>query len=142
VDGRTVEADIWFRCHGLSPVAGYLTGSLAAARTPDGYLAVTPSMNVVGSSTVYAVGDIAFGDANRVAVARAQAEVVAANISAQLSGGAPAVYAPRPTTIIVPLGPSGGAGQRDTGEIVPASVVAQVKGADLFLGRYHQLFNL
>ena len=142
VDGRVIGADIWFRCHGLAPVTGYLTGALADARTPDGYLTVTPSLNVVGSSTVYAVGDIASGDANRVAVARAQAEVVAANISAHLGGGTPAVYSPSPTTIIVPLGPTGGAGQRDTGEILPASVVAQVKGADLFLGRYVEILGL
>jgi hypothetical protein len=91
---------------------------------------------------VYAVGDIVTGDANRVSVARAQADVVAANISAALGGGAPAVYAPLPAMIVLPLGPSGGAGQRDTGEILPAAIVSQVKGTDLFLARYHELFNL
>jgi hypothetical protein len=44
--------------------------------------------------------------------------------------------------IVLPLGPTGGAGQRPDGEILPASIVSQVKGTDLFLGRYHELFNL
>ena len=142
VDGRVVAADLWFRCHGLAPVTGYLTGSLAAARTVDGYLSVTPSLTVVGCAGVYAVGDIVAGDANRVSVARAQAEVVAANISASLNGGTVSAYAPPPMTIVLPLGPYGGAGQRPDGEIVPAAIVSQVKGTDMFLGRYHELFNL
>jgi NADH dehydrogenase FAD-containing subunit len=126
----------------VTTVDGRVIEALAAARSEDGYLSVTPSRNVVGCPTVYAVGDIVTGDANRVSVARAQAEVVAANISAAQGGGAPAVYAPLPAMIVLPLGPSGGAGQRDTGEILPAAIVSQVKGTDLFLARYHELFNL
>jgi NADPH-dependent 2,4-dienoyl-CoA reductase/sulfur reductase-like enzyme len=30
--GEEITADLWFRCHGVSPVSDYLTGSLAAAR--------------------------------------------------------------------------------------------------------------
>jgi len=142
VDGRAIEADIWFSCHGLTPVTDYLSGPVGDAIDPDGYLCVTPSLNVVGCPTVYAVGDIVGGDANRVSVARAQAEVVAANISASLGGGAPAVYAPMPAMIVLPLGPSGGAGQRADGEILPAAIVSQAKGTDLFMARYHELFNL
>jgi len=142
VDGRAIGADIFFRCNGLTPVTGYLTGSLAAARSVDGYLSVTPSLSVVGCAGVYAVGDIVAGDANRVGVARAQAEVVAANISASLGVGEPAVYAPLPAMIVLPLGPSGGAGQRADGEILPAAIVSQAKGTDLFMARYHELFNL
>ena len=31
--GTRIEADIWFRCHGIAPVTGYLGDGLAAART-------------------------------------------------------------------------------------------------------------
>src|SRR5262249_17740093 len=104
------DADITFQCHGLSPVSPL----------SDGYLQVEDDLRVVGYSSVYAVGDVAAGDANRVAVARAQAECVAANITARLTGGAPVAYQPQPPSIVVPLGPSGGAGQRgDTGELIP-----------------------
>ena len=32
--GRTIEADIWFRCYGLTPVSDYLRGDLAARGSP------------------------------------------------------------------------------------------------------------
>jgi NADH dehydrogenase FAD-containing subunit len=126
-------ADITFECHGLSPVNP----------VSDGHLQVEDDLRVAGYACVYAVGDIAAGDANRVAVARAQAECVAANIKARLIGGPPVSYQRQPVSIVVPLGPSGGAGQRaDTGEIIPAETVSRLKGADMFVGRYRQLFNL
>jgi apoptosis-inducing factor 2 len=127
------SADITFQCHGLAPVSPL----------GDGYLRVTDDLRVDGLDTVYAVGDVAAGDANRVAVARAQAECVAANIAARLAGGATVPYQPLPASIVVPLGPTGGAGQRaDTGAIIPATVVAQLKGADMFVDRYRQIFNV
>ena len=49
--GRTIEADIWFRCYGLAPVSDYLRGDLAAARLPDGSIEVTPELQVRGRRT-------------------------------------------------------------------------------------------
>ena len=49
--GRTIEADIWFRCHGLTPVSDYLRGDLASARLPDGSIEVTPSSRSRGRRT-------------------------------------------------------------------------------------------
>ena len=127
-------ADVCFQCHGLAPVTSYLSS--------DGYLRTTPDLRVGGFDNVYAVGDITAVDANRVAVARVQAEVVAANIMARLAGtGEVVAYAPLPTSIIVPLGPHGGAGQRDNGDLLPADVVSAVKGGDMFIDRYRRLFN-
>ena len=60
--GRTLEADIWFRCYGLTPVAGYLSGELADARLPDGSSEVTPELQVKGQTTVFALGDAAGAD--------------------------------------------------------------------------------
>ena len=128
----------------MTPTTTYLAGDLAAARTADGYLEVTPELRVVGFDTVYAVGDITAVDANKAAVAGRQGDVVAANIKAQLAGSDERTsYTVAPPSIILPLGPTGGAGQRgDTGEIVPAAFVSQVKGGDMMIDRYTQLMNL
>jgi NADH dehydrogenase FAD-containing subunit len=142
MDGRTLEADLWFQCYGLSPATSSLSPSFPL--TAGGYLRVTPSMNVAGYTTVYAVGDITAVDVNKVSVARAQAEVAAANIAAQIAGTPPsATYTPLPAAIVLPLGPDAGAGQRgDTGELLTAELVSKLKGADLFMDRYRELFNL
>ncbi|MEP6526368.1 MAG: FAD-dependent oxidoreductase [Nocardioidaceae bacterium] len=63
--GTRIEADIWFRCYGVAPATNYLAGDLAAARTRDGYVEVTPHLQVVGFDHVYALGDIAAIDANK-----------------------------------------------------------------------------
>ena len=100
--GTRVEADIWFRCHGTTPATGYLADELAAARTPDGYLEVTPQLQVVGFDQVYALGDIAAIDTNKAGVAGRQAVVVVTNIRAQLDGtDERAAYPPGPPAIIL-----------------------------------------
>jgi pyruvate/2-oxoglutarate dehydrogenase complex dihydrolipoamide dehydrogenase (E3) component len=100
--GTRVEADIWFRCHGTTPATGYLADELAAARTPDGYLEVTPQLQVVGFDRVYALGDIAAIDTNKAGVAGRQAVVVVTNIRAQLDGtDERAAYTPGPPAIIL-----------------------------------------
>jgi NADH dehydrogenase FAD-containing subunit len=141
--GTRIEADIWFRCYGITPVTGYLADDLAAARTPDGYLEVTPELRVVGFDRVYALGDIAAIDVNKAGVASRQAAVVAMNIRAQLAGtGEHTTYIPGPPVIILPLGPTGGAGQlpgRD--DIAPAELVSQAKGRDMMIDRYTQLLD-
>lgn len=143
-DGRTVEADVWFRCYGIAPVTGYLAGALAAARDDDGYLAVTPELHLVGFGNVYAVGDIVGLDTNKAAVAARQAAVVAANIKARIIGAPePETYAVAPPSILLPLGPTGGSGQRaDSDELFSAEAVSQIKGADMLIDRYHGLLNL
>jgi len=141
--GTRVEADIWFRCHGVAPVTGYLGDDLMAARTRDGYLNVTPELQVVGFDRVYALGDIAAIDANKAGVAGRQGVVVASNIQAQIAGtDERTAYTPGPPVIILPLGPTGGAGQlpnRD--DIATAELVSEVKGRDMMIDRYAELFN-
>jgi apoptosis-inducing factor 2 len=141
--GTPIDAHIWFRCYGVAPVTEYLAGDLAGARTPDGYLQVTPQLNVPGFEHVYALGDIAAIDANMAGVARRQAEVVVTNIKAHLAGaGERVAYAPNPPGIILPLGPTGGAGQlpgRD--DLLTAEYVAEIKGRDMLIDRYVQLLN-
>ena len=49
----------------------------------------------------------------------------------------------RRASIIVPIGPDGGAGQRaGRDELVPAETVAQLKGRDMMVGRFAELLGL
>ena len=74
--GTRIEADIWFRSHGIAPVTDYLADDLATALTSDGYLEVTPRLQVRGFEYVYALGDIAGIDINKAGVAAREAPVV------------------------------------------------------------------
>ena len=141
--GREITADLWFRCFGVSPVSDYLAGELAVARGADGFVAVTPFLQVTGQDRVYALGDLADADHKMAGIAGRQAQVVAGNIRAQIAGGELTAYEPRPASIIVPVGPEGGSGQvAGQDELVSAETVAQLKGRDLLIGRYGELFGL
>jgi NADH dehydrogenase FAD-containing subunit len=142
-----ISADIWFRCHGVSVNGDYLSDSLAAARTPQGQVRVTGTLNVDGHGHIYALGDITdLAEAKMAGYAMRHAEVVAKNIIAQVQGKQPtAVYQPSPIpSILLPLGPGGGVGQvpsPDGPTILPAQTVSEYKGADLFTGRFVELFG-
>jgi NADH dehydrogenase FAD-containing subunit len=142
--GAKVTADVWFRCYGVSPVSGYLAGELATARQPDGFIAVTPQLQVVGQDRVFAVGDVSDADHKMAGLASRQAQVVADNIRALIAGDTPAAeYQPMPPAIIVPIGPGGGSGQRpDAAELVSAEMVSELKGRDMMIGRFAELFGL
>lgn len=141
--GDVIEADLWLRCYGIAPVSDYLTGSLAGARTAEGYLHVDEELRVVGHSTVYALGDLADIDANKAGVARRQAAVVAANITATLTGEVHRErYEAGPSALILPLGPTGGAGEVPGRGLLTADVVSQLKGNDMFVGQYEELFRV
>lgn len=142
--GEELTADIWFRCYGVRPVSDYLAGSLAAARQPDGRVAVAPSLQVIGQGRVFALGDVATADHPMAGAAARQAAVVAANIRAFITGqGELAEYEAPPPGIVVPIGPYGGAGQRGgQDELLTAEVVAELKGRDLMVDRYIELLGV
>lgn len=141
--GTRIDADIWFRCYGTTPVTEYLAGDLADARRPDGRIEVTPELQVVGADTIYAIGDITTIDIDRAGAAGRQAGVAATNIAARIAGHDERVtYTPSPPAIVLPIGSDGGAGQlpnRD--EILDGAAVAEIKGRDLMVDRYVQLLN-
>jgi NADH dehydrogenase FAD-containing subunit len=143
--GAEVTADIWFRCYGVAPASDFLAGGLAAARRPDGFVEVTPELRVAGQDRVFALGDVSAADQNKGAgVAGRQAQLVAANIRALITGdGELARYEPAPPSIIIPVGPGGGAGQRHgSDDLVPAEVVSQLKGRDMMVGRFAELLGV
>ncbi|MGW6058682.1 NAD(P)/FAD-dependent oxidoreductase [Streptomyces sp. NPDC055189] len=145
--GGEITADIWFRCYGVSLNGDYLGGTLAAARTPQGQVRVTESLNVEGHSNIYALGDLTdLAEAKMAANAMKHADVIAENIRARVRGERPAaVYRPAPhPSILVPLGPKGGIGQMgapDGATVLPAEAVSEYKGTDLLTGRFAELFG-
>ncbi|MCO6004079.1 FAD-dependent oxidoreductase [Actinoallomurus purpureus] len=145
--GDEVTADIWFRAHGVHVNSGYLADGRLTTRTPQGQVPVTETLNVHGHERVYAIGDITdVAEDKRAGYAMKHAEVVAQNIIAQLHGEQPtAVHRPSPDPmILLPLGPRGGVGQLPTPDgpaVLPATAVAEYKGADLFTGRFAELFG-
>jgi hypothetical protein len=73
-----------------------------------------------------------------------QAQLVAGNIRAHIAGDVGLTsYQPSPPGIIVPIGPDGGSGQRSgTEELLSADVVAQLKGRDMMVDRFTELFGV
>ena len=143
--GTEVTADLWFRCYGVIPVSDYLAGGLAAARRADGMIEVTDTLQVTGQDRVFALGDVSTADRKVAGAASRQAEVVVANIKALIGGrggGAEPVPA-APAGIVVPIGPEGGSGQRPGSEdLLPAEVVAQVKGRDMMVDRFAEMLGV
>ncbi|WP_144124365.1 NAD(P)/FAD-dependent oxidoreductase [Catellatospora sichuanensis] len=146
-DGGEITADIWFRAHGVRVNTDYLADGRLTTRSAQGQVRVTETLNVHGHEHVYAIGDITdLAEAKMAAYALQHAEVVAQNIMARLRGGQPtASYRPAPDPmILLPLGTRGGVGQMATPDgpaAVPATAVAEYKGADLFTGRFAELFG-
>ena len=142
--GTEVTADIWFRCYGVTPVSDYLAGDLAGARRADGFVEVTPYLQVAGQDRVFAVGDVAAADHKMAGIAARQAQLVAGNIRALITGdGELTAYQPSPPVIIVPIGPEGGSGQLPgSDELAAPEFVAQVKGRDMMVDRFAELLGV
>ncbi|HWF14652.1 MAG TPA: FAD-dependent oxidoreductase [Acidimicrobiales bacterium] len=142
--GTDVTADIWFRCYGVVPNSDYLGDELASARRSDGFIEVSPTLQVTGQTTVFAIGDISTADAKMAGFARRQAATVADNINALAQGRSDlANYESMGVAIAVPIGPTGGAGQfPGQDEIVGRETISDVKGRDLMVDQFGELFGL
>jgi NADH dehydrogenase FAD-containing subunit len=141
--GREITADIWFQCFGVTPVSDYLSDDLAAARRPDGFVAVGPALQVAGHDNVFAIGDVSTADAKMAGMARMQADLVAQNIIKMVNGDDDiAAYQPYGPAIVVPIGPEGGSGQLPgQEELASREMVATVKGRDLMVDRFAEMFG-
>ena len=141
--GRVIEADIWFRCHGLAPVSDYLLGDVASTRLADGSVEVNRQLQVAGQTNVFALGDVAAADLKTAGRAGRQADVVVANIRALVEGGELQAYAPSPPAIVMPLGPSGGVSELPgQDELAGAEQTAAIKGEHMFVDAYRERFGL
>jgi hypothetical protein len=90
------------------------------------------------------LGDLSTADAKMAGFAGHQATVVAANITALMDGRSDLTdYQSVGAAIVVPIGPTGGAGQfPGQDEIVGREVIAQVKGRDMMVDRFRERFGL
>jgi apoptosis-inducing factor 2 len=142
--GAEVTADIWFRCYGVVPNSDYLGEALAPARRSDGFIEVSPTLQVAGQTTVFALGDLSTADAKMAGFARLEAVTVADNINALAQGRSDlAAYEPMGVAIVVPIGPTGGAGQfPGQDEIVGRETVSDVKGRDMMVDGFKEFFGL
>jgi apoptosis-inducing factor 2 len=142
--GTEVIADIWFRCYGVVPNGDYLGDALEPARRSDGFIEVGPTLQVAGQTTVFAIGDVSTADAKMAGFAARQAATVADNINALAQGKSDLThYESMGVAIVVPIGPTGGAGQfPGQNEIVGRETIAEVKGRDLMVDRFSELFGL
>ncbi|HEX4218313.1 MAG TPA: FAD-dependent oxidoreductase, partial [Acidimicrobiales bacterium] len=141
--GTSVTGDIWFQCFGVSPNSDYLGKSLLHARRDDGFVEVEPTLQVAGHDRVFALGDLSTADAKMAGFASREAETVAANITALANGSELTTYQPVGPVIVVPIGPLGGAGQfPGQDEIVGPDVVSEVKGRDMMVDKFQELFSL
>ncbi|UGQ14662.1 FAD-dependent oxidoreductase [Yinghuangia sp. ASG 101] len=140
--GDRISADIWFRAYGVTTNSGYLADGKLTAPTPEGQVPVTEFLTVKGYDHIYAVGDITdVAEAKMAGHAKRHADVVVANITAQLKGERPtATYQPSSIpTMLLPLGSTGGVGQLPSPDgplAASAAMVSEYKGADLFTGRF------
>ena len=142
--GTEVTADIWFRCYGVVPNSDYLGDELASVRRSDGFIEVGSTLQVAGQTTVFAVGDISTADSKMAGFARRQAATVADNINSLAQGRTElAHYESRGAAIAVPIGPTGGAGQfPGQDEIVGSETISEVKGRDLMVDQFGEVFGL
>ncbi|GAA0559012.1 hypothetical protein GCM10010172_47610 [Paractinoplanes ferrugineus] len=138
-----ITADLWFRAFGVRVNTDYLADGRLTPLTGSALVPVTERLNVRGYDHVYAIGDIIdFPDPRMASYAMAQAEVVVANVRAQLAGDRPqAVHTAAPERrILLPLGTRGGVGQLGGAPLAP-EVVHERKGADLFTARFAGRFR-
>jgi NADH dehydrogenase FAD-containing subunit len=140
--GREITADLWFACHGVLPRSDYLAGDLAALRTADGFIEVTPTLQLPGHANFFALGDVSTMQPKMAGAAGRQAALVADNIRALLDGLELKQVESRPDVILVTVGPDGGAAQLpDQDEIAGAEVAAELKSRDLMVERFAKLFD-
>jgi apoptosis-inducing factor 2 len=142
--GREITADIWFQCYGVTPMSDYLSAELAPARRADGFIEVGSTLQVARHDNVFAIGDVSSIDAKMAGLAGRQAQVVAQNIIKLVNGDTDLTdYQPFGAAIVVPIGPEGGSGQLPgQDELASRDFVANVKGRDLMVGRYAEMFGI
>jgi NADH dehydrogenase FAD-containing subunit len=141
-DGDELVADIWFRAFGVRAHSDYLEGgSLGDRRDEGGYVEVDEHLRVVGEDRVFALGDLSDADRDMAGIATKQAEVVAGNIQALISGtGELTSWETYPPMIAIPLGPEGGSGFIGDG-VADSATIAELKGRHMLIDSYASLFD-
>ena len=110
----------------------------------DGFIDVGSTLQLAGHDNVFAIGDVSSVDTKMAGLAGRQAQVVAQNIIKLVNGDPDLTeYQPFGPAIVVPIGPEGGSGQLPgQEELASREFVAEVKGRDLMVGRYAEVFGV
>jgi len=141
--GAEVGGDIWFACYGASPNSEALRAGGDIPVGANGLVEVTSQLQVPGRRRTYVIGDItAIPELKMARLAQEHAVVAATNIRAEILGtGEWASYSAADDAIVLPLGPSAGAGYaKEVGVLGPEAIVG-IKG-NLYLDLYRSLLNL
>jgi len=142
--GRSITADIWFRCYGVVPTTDYLSEELTGSRQTNGQLDVTAELRLPGHEHIFAIGDVtAVPEAKMAKAAELHAGVVTTNIRTLLqSDGELTTYEPAPPGISLPLGATGGVSYAPSVGVLGRERTAQLKGENLRYEIYTELLNL
>jgi NADPH-dependent 2,4-dienoyl-CoA reductase/sulfur reductase-like enzyme len=140
--GATYTADVVILAAGGRPNSAPVAAGLPAAVDAAGFVKVTPTLNVEGHPTLFALGDVAAtGDAKTGVNAMGQAGHVVRALRAATSGKAVPLYpGAKSHLMVITLGPRRGVGSLG-GFMVGDRVVSMVKGKDFFAGMARKLLN-
>ncbi|MFK3980245.1 NAD(P)/FAD-dependent oxidoreductase [Micromonospora sp. NPDC050397] len=141
--GERIDADIWYRCFGVTVRTDYLRGALADVRDDRGYVRVDDQLRVVGQDRVFAIGDVSTADVKMAGMASGQAELVAGNLRTLITGeGQTTAYVAPGPMILVPLGPDGGAGMLPWIEgVAGPEAASEIKGRGMLVDTYSAQFD-
>ena len=135
--GRTIEADIWFRCYGLAPVSDYLRGELASATAPRRLDRGDPAAPGRRSDERLRARRRRRRRPEDGRPGRSRSRGRRRQHPGPERGRRAQAYEPPPPAIVIPLGPTGGASELPgQDEIAGAEKTAAIKGEHMFVDAY------
>lgn len=139
-DGQTMEADVYISTTGVVPNNKFIPSQYLDSK---GWVSVDSEMRVMGSTSIYAIGDITSHSARLLLKAQEQIPVVACNLKADIMGqGKRKRYtADDKVMMIVPVGSSSGTGQM-FGMVPWGKLVAMIKGKDFFVSKAKEMIGM
>ncbi|KAF8167610.1 FAD/NAD(P)-binding domain-containing protein [Crassisporium funariophilum] len=110
--GKTIKADLVLSTSGPKPNTEFIAKSLGAdVLTERGLVKINPTLQMVAHPDIFVVGDVVdYREQKMLMKAQNHAGIVAANVVAQLNGGALKAYKGTTEMIVITLGRNGGAG--------------------------------
>ncbi|GLB02471.1 hypothetical protein AtubIFM57258_003822 [Aspergillus tubingensis] len=139
-DGQTMEADVYISTTGVVPNNKFIPSQYLDSK---GWVSVDSEMRVMGSTSMYAIGDITSHPARLLLKAQEQIPVVACNLKADILGqGKRKRYTvDDKVMMVVPVGSFSGTGQM-FGMVPWGKLVAMTKGKDFFISKAKEMIGM